>query len=141
MDTIMANAVILLVEDNADNRIIYRTMLEHTGYTVLEAGDGKTGLETAREAHPDLVLLDISIPVMDGWEVARTLKGDPETAEIPIIALTAHAMAADREKAAEVGCDGYLAKPVEPRRVVEEIKRLLTREASEGDARRAEIPT
>lgn len=136
----MATAVILLVEDNHDNRVIYRTILEHTGYTVLEAGDGEVGLRTAREARPDLVLLDISIPLMDGWEVARALKADPGTAEIPIIALTAHAMNADRERAAEVGCDGYLAKPVEPRRVVEEVARLLTRASSDGGAGRAERP-
>ena len=136
----MATAVILLVEDNHDNRVIYRTILEHTGYTVLEAGDGALGLRTAREARPDLILLDISIPVMDGWEVARALKGDPGTAGIPIIALTAHAMAADRERAAEVGCDGYLAKPVEPRRVVEEVSRLLALAASDGDPRPAEGP-
>jgi two-component system cell cycle response regulator DivK len=116
---------ILLVEDHEDNRIVYRTMLEHFGYTVLLAGDGAEGVRLARERRPDLILMDVSIPVMDGWEATRTLKADPATGKIPIIALTAHALAADRQRADEVGCDGYLAKPVEPRRVLEEVRRFL----------------
>ncbi|HEX8245313.1 MAG TPA: response regulator [Longimicrobium sp.] len=120
---------ILLVEDHEDNRIVYRTMLEHFGYRVLLAGDGGEGVRLARESLPDLILMDVSIPVMDGWEATATLKRDPATARIPIIALTAHALAADRERAQEVGCDGYLAKPVEPRRVLEEVRRFLGDEA------------
>ncbi|HEX6751134.1 MAG TPA: response regulator [Longimicrobium sp.] len=116
---------ILLVEDHEDNRIVYRTMLEHFGYRVLLAGDGGEGVRMAREHHPDLILMDVSIPVMDGWEATAALKADSATASIPIIALTAHALAADRERAVEVGCDGYLAKPVEPRRVLEEVRRFL----------------
>jgi two-component system cell cycle response regulator DivK len=116
---------ILLVEDHEDNRIVYRTMLEHFGYTVLLAGDGAEGVRLAREQRPDLILMDVSIPVIDGWEATRMLKADAGTAKIPIIALTAHALAADRQRAAEVGCDGYLAKPVEPRRVLEEVRRFL----------------
>jgi CheY-like chemotaxis protein len=116
---------ILLVEDNLDNRTIYRTILEHRGYSVLEAEDGEMGIRMAREQSPALILMDISIPKVDGWEATRILKADPKTAGIPVIALTAHAMAQDRAKAAEVGCDGYLAKPVEPRRVVEEVQRFL----------------
>jgi CheY-like chemotaxis protein len=116
---------ILLVEDHEDNRIVYSTILEHFGYTVLLAGDGAEGVRLAREALPDLVLMDVSIPVMDGWEATRVLKADPATAAIPIVALTAHALATDRERAAEAGCDGYLAKPVEPRRVLEEVRRFL----------------
>ena len=116
---------ILLVEDNEDNRTIYRTILEHVGYTVAEAGDGETALQIARSLRPDLILMDISIPVLDGWEATKILKSDPETSAIPVVALTAHAMKADREKAAEIGCDGYLAKPVEPRLVVIEVERLL----------------
>jgi CheY-like chemotaxis protein len=116
---------ILLVEDNLDNRTIYRTILEHRGYNVLEAEDGEMGIRMAREQSPALILMDISIPKVDGWEATRILKADPQTAGIPVIALTAHAMAQDRAKAAEVGCDGYLAKPVEPRRVVEEVQRFL----------------
>ena len=127
----MDNKTILLVEDNFDNRMIYRTILEHNGFTVVEAVDGRAGLDSAREVRPDLILLDVSIPLIDGWEVTRQLKADPETSSIPIIAITAHALATDREKARAVGCDGYLAKPIEPRRVVEEVQRFLAA-AGEG---------
>jgi two-component system cell cycle response regulator DivK len=116
---------ILLVEDNEDNRIIYRVSLEHFGYDVIEALDGQAGIDLAFETLPDLILMDISIPEIDGWEATRILKADARTGHIPIIALTAHAMHADRERAAAAGCDGYLAKPVEPRRVVDEVERLL----------------
>ena len=116
---------ILLVEDHEDNRIVYSTILEHFGYRVLLAGDGAEGVRMARESSPDLVLMDVSIPVMDGWQATATLKADPATARIPVIALTAHALPADRERAQEVGCDGYLAKPVEPRRVLAEVRRFL----------------
>ncbi|HET7275468.1 MAG TPA: response regulator [Longimicrobiaceae bacterium] len=116
---------ILLVEDNEDNRSIYRTVLEHFGYGVLEAPDGEEGVRIARESVPDLILMDISIPLLDGWQATKLLKAEEGTSEIPIIALTAHALATDRAKAEEVGCDGYLAKPVEPRRVLEEVQRLV----------------
>jgi two-component system cell cycle response regulator DivK len=116
---------ILLVEDNHDNRAIYRTILEHFGYDVIEAHDGEEGVDAARRQHPDVILMDISIPRLDGWEATRILKADPDTSAIPIVALTAHALATDQAKAKEVGCDGYLAKPVEPRRVVAEVERLL----------------
>ena len=116
---------VLLVEDNEDNRTVYRTILEHYGYRVIEAHDGEEGVRLAREESPALILMDISIPVIDGWEATRMLKGDSQTAEIPIIALTAHALATDRAKAEEVGCDGYLAKPCEPRRVVAEVERFI----------------
>lgn len=121
----MAEKVVLLVEDNEDNRTVYRTILEHFGYRVIEARNGEEGIQLARSERPDLILMDISIPVIDGWEVTRILKSDPETATIPIVALTAHALASDRLKAQEVGCDGYLAKPCEPRRVVAEVERLI----------------
>lgn len=121
----MSGKTVLLVEDNEDNRVIYRVMLEHSGYTVLEAADGGEGIRQARQMRPDAVLMDVSIPVIDGWEATRILKQDPATAAIPIIALTAHAMEQDREKALSLGCDGYLAKPVEPRRVVEEVERVI----------------
>ena len=121
-------STILLVEDHEDNRIVYRTVLEHFGYTVLEAHDGAEGVRRAREERPDLILMDISIPVMDGWEATQAIKSDPATAHIPVIALTAHALATDRMRAQEVGCDGYLAKPVEPRVVLEEVRRFLGHE-------------
>jgi CheY-like chemotaxis protein len=121
----MSDHKILLVEDNEDNRLVYRTILDHFGFTVLEAADGEEGIRRARADGPDLILMDVSIPKVDGWEATRQLKADPATSSIPIIALTAHALATDRAKAQEVGCDGYLAKPVEPRRVVEEVQKHL----------------
>lgn len=120
-----ASKTVLLVEDNEDNRTVYRTILEHFGYGVAEARNGEDGIRIARESLPDLILMDISIPVIDGWEATRILKSSPDTAHIPIIALTAHALATDRAKAEEVGCDGYLAKPCEPRRVVAEVERFI----------------
>lgn len=116
---------LLLVEDNEDNRIIYSTVLRHLGYDVVEAQDGEEAIELARRVQPDLILMDISIPKLDGWEATRILRQDPSTSAIPIIALTAHALAEDRTKAAEVGFTSYLAKPVEPRAVVAEVRRII----------------
>ena len=116
---------ILLVEDNEDNLIVYRTILDHVGYRVIEARDGEEGVARARADHPDLILMDVSLPKMDGWEATRRIKADEGTRQIPIIAVTAHALDDDREKATQVGCDGYLAKPVAPRRVVEEVERFI----------------
>ena len=116
---------VLLVEDNEDNRIIYSTVLRHVGYDVIEAEDGVRAIELARSAKPDLILMDISIPQMDGWEATRILRKDPLTRDIPIIALTAHALPDDREKAVQVGFTAYLAKPVEPRAVVAEVRRWI----------------
>ena len=115
----------LLVEDNEDNRIIYSTVLRHLGYRVVEAQDGVEAVELARSTQPDLILMDISIPRMDGWEATRILRGDPRTSAIPIVALTAHALSDDRERAAEVGFSSYLAKPIEPRVVVAEVRRWI----------------
>jgi CheY-like chemotaxis protein len=117
--------LVLLVEDNEDNRIVYSTILKHFGYDVIEALNGQEGIEKAKDEQPDLILMDISIPVIDGWEATQILKRDSATKHIPIIALTAHALASDREKAMEVGCNGYLAKPCEPRAVVAEVQRFL----------------
>jgi CheY-like chemotaxis protein len=116
---------VLLVEDNEDNLVVYRTILEHVGFIVIEARDGEEGVSRARSERPDIILMDISIPKMDGWEATQRLKADGETAAIPIIALTAHALEEDRLKAMRAGCDGYLAKPVEPRRVVEEVEKFI----------------
>lgn len=116
---------VLLVEDNEDNLVVYRTILEHVGYHVLEARDGEEGVIRARRDHPDLILMDISIPKLDGWAATRKLKADAATRAIPIVALTAHALDEDRQRAIEVGCDGYLAKPIEPRRVVQEVERFV----------------
>ena len=115
----------LLVEDNEDNRIIYSTVLRHVGYDVIEAHDGAQAIALARSARPDLILMDISIPGIDGWEATRILRLDPDTSAIPIIALTAHALPDDREKAVQMGFTSYLAKPVEPRTVVAEVRRFI----------------
>ena len=118
---------VLLVEDNEDNRIVYSTILQHFGYRVMEALNGEEGIAKARAEKPDLILMDISIPVIDGWEATQVLKRDPETRSIPIVALTAHALVSDREKAMEVGCDSYLAKPCEPKAVVSEGAKFIGR--------------
>jgi CheY-like chemotaxis protein len=116
---------ILLVEDNEDNRIIYTTVLRHVGYDVIEAQDGVQAIALARSARPDLILMDISIPEIDGWEATRILLEGEDTRSIPIIALTAHALQDDREKAVKLGFTSYLAKPVEPRAVVAEVQRWI----------------
>ncbi|MFI5255848.1 MAG: response regulator [Gemmatimonadales bacterium] len=116
---------LLLVEDNEDNRIIYSTVLRHLGYEVVEALDGVQAISLARSVLPDLILMDISIPEIDGWEATRILRQDPTTRDIPIVALTAHALADDREKATALGFTSYLAKPVEPRAVVAEVRRWI----------------
>ena len=123
--SVSSRPTILLVEDDEDNRSIYRTILEHSGFSVVMAGDGLEALRLAVTARPALVLMDISIPLLDGWEVTRRLKADPATHALLVVALTAHAMADDRDRAGEIGFDGDLAKPIEPKRVIEEIRRLL----------------
>ncbi len=116
---------ILLVEDNLHNRKIFQGVLAHAGFKVVEAEDGGKALSAVTAEKPDLILMDLSIPVVDGWECTRRLKADPATKSIPIIALTAHAMRGDEERARGAGCDGYLSKPISPKRVVEEVKRVL----------------
>ncbi|MGH7482187.1 MAG: response regulator [Longimicrobiales bacterium] len=126
----MTRKTVLIVEDNEDNRIVYTTILAHHGYEVLEAKNGEEGIQIARDHHPDLILMDISVPVIDGWKATKILKEDHDTAAIPVIALTAHALAEDRETARSVGCDGYLAKPCEPRTVVAEVEKFIGPAAS-----------
>jgi len=118
-------ARILYIEDNEDNVYMLRARLERKGHEVLVASDGAEGLAAAEQARPDLVLLDLSLPVMDGWEVVRRLKQAPETRGIPVIALTAHAMLGDREGALAAGCDDYDTKPVEFARLLGKIEALL----------------
>lgn len=116
---------ILLVEDNEMNRDMLSRRLERKGYRVLVAQDGRQGYLLARSERPDLILMDLSLPVMDGWEVTRLLKSNGSTSRIPIIVLTAHALVTDREKAFEAGCDDYDTKPVEFARLSEKIENLL----------------
>lgn len=118
-------AKILLVEDNEMNRDMLSRRLERRGYQVIMAVDGEEGCRIAQSERPDLILMDMSLPVLDGWEVTRRLKSIPQTKSIPIIALTAHAMAGDREKALMAGCDDYDTKPVEMSRLLEKIQLLL----------------
>ena len=116
---------ILLVEDNEMNRDMLSRRLIRKGYEVLIAVDGGQGVEMAQAVAPDLILMDMSLPVMDGWDAARRLKGQTATQPIPIIALTAHAMAGDREKALEAGCDDYDTKPIDLPRLLGKIETLL----------------
>lgn len=123
---------LLLVEDNEEGREGLSRHLRRRGYEVLVAADGAQGLEAARSARPDLILMDMSLPVLDGWEATRRLKADEATRPIPVIALTAHAMAGDREKALEAGCDDYETKPVELPRLLAKVEALLGRQAAGG---------
>jgi two-component system cell cycle response regulator DivK len=116
---------ILIVEDNELNRDMLSRRLERRGYDTLVAVDGEQGLEVARRIQPHLILMDMSLPVLDGWEATKRLKSAPETAAIPIVALTAHAMSGDRERALQAGCDEYDTKPVEFPRLVMKIESLL----------------
>ncbi|MDQ3558742.1 MAG: response regulator [Pseudomonadota bacterium] len=120
-------AKILLVEDNEMNRDMLSRRLTRQGYEVVLAQDGARGVAMATEERPDLVLMDMSLPVLDGWEATRRLKSDPATRVIPVIALTAHAMAADKEKALAAGCDDYDTKPIELPRLLEKITQLLNK--------------
>jgi CheY-like chemotaxis protein len=122
-------AKILLVEDNEMNRDMLSRRLIRKGYVLVMAEDGQQGLMMAKSESPELILLDMSLPVMDGWEAARQLKAAPETKAIPVIALTAHAMSGDREKAIEAGCDDYDTKPVEFARLLQKIEALLGKAA------------
>ena len=118
-------AKILLIEDNEMNRDMLSRRLQRRGYEVTVAVDGGEGLHLAHAEMPDLILMDMSLPVVDGWEATRRLKADPSMKRIPVIALTAHAMAEDRDKALEAGCDDYDTKPVEISRILEKIEAML----------------
>ena len=117
---------ILLVEDNEMNRDMLSRRLQRKGYQVVLALDGQSGVEMTYTQVPDLVLMDMSLPVLDGWEATRRLKADAAVRHIPVIALTAHAMSSDREKALEAGCDDYDTKPVELPRLLAKIEALLS---------------
>jgi len=121
---------ILLVEDNEMNRDMLSRRLVRKGYEVSIAVDGRQGVEMAQSAAPDLILMDMSLPVLDGWEATRQLKNTDATRHIPVIALTAHAMSGDRERALEAGCDDYDTKPIELPRLLEKIETMLNRSAA-----------
>jgi two-component system cell cycle response regulator DivK len=116
---------ILYVEDNADNRGIVRDLFQSVGYTVIEAVDGEEGVAVAERERPDLILMDIQLPVIDGYEATRRLKANPATAGIPVIVVTSYALSGDDIKAEEAGCDGYIAKPFSPRELLKKVREFL----------------
>jgi two-component system, cell cycle response regulator DivK len=118
-------AKVLLVEDNEMNRDMLSRRLTRRGFEVVFAVNGKEGVDLARSEKPDIILMDMSLPVMDGWEATRCVKADDATRSVPVIGLTAHAMSGDREKAMEAGCDDYDTKPVELERLIGKMERLL----------------
>jgi CheY-like chemotaxis protein len=122
--------VILYVEDNDDNIYMLESRLKRQGFDVLIARDGASGVALARAERPDLILMDLGLPIIDGWEASRRLKSDEATSHIPLIALSAHAMSSDRTQALEAGCDEYDVKPVEWGRLLAKIKALLPCESA-----------
>jgi two-component system, cell cycle response regulator DivK len=116
---------VLLVEDNEMNRDMLSRRLTRRGFEVVFAVNGKDGVDLAKSEKPDIILMDMSLPVMDGWEATRCVKSDAATRAVPVIGLTAHAMSGDREKALEAGCDDYDTKPVEFDRLIQKMERLL----------------
>jgi two-component system cell cycle response regulator DivK len=129
---------ILLVEDNEMNRDMLSRRLSRNGYEIAIAIDGRQGVDMAVSERPDLILMDLSLPVMDGWEATRQVKANPATQAIPVIALTAHAMVQDKERALAAGCDDFDTKPVDLPRLLEKIKTLLNGKASEVTVSRGE---
>lgn len=123
-------ATILVVEDNEDNRVIYGTMLRAHGFVVHEATGAEVALTVIRQSRPDLVLMDIGLPTMDGVEATRLLKTDPSTASIPVLALTAHALLSERQRALDAGVDGYLVKPIGVSALIREVERALDQSSS-----------
>lgn len=119
---------ILVIEDNEQNLYLVRFILEKNGYEVHAAMDGRTGIDMADQLKPDLILLDIQLPVMDGYSVARNLRSNPNVSGVPIVAVTSHAMVGDREKAMSVGCNGYIEKPINPETFMSEVEIHLKRQ-------------
>jgi two-component system, cell cycle response regulator DivK len=130
----VSSTTILIVDDNEDNRNVFSLLLELSGFSVLKAADGRNAVQQARAYHPDLILMDISMPTMDGFEATELLKFDPHTRDIPVIALSAHDDAEHRMRALEVGMSGYLSKPARPGRVLDEVIRCLNG-VTNGDRR------
>jgi two-component system cell cycle response regulator DivK len=116
---------ILVIEDQEDNRIILRDLLTSVGFEVIEALNGQEGVDMAGAQQPDLILMDIQLPVLDGYEATRRIKGDPALASIPIIAVTSYALSGDEAKAKAAGCDGYVTKPFSPRLLLAKVREIL----------------
>jgi two-component system cell cycle response regulator DivK len=117
--------VVLVVEDQEDNRQILRDLLGSAGYEMVEAGDGAAALDRAKERRPDLILMDIQLPIMDGYEATRRIKADPDLKAIPIIVITSYALSGDEEKARAAGCDDYVTKPYSPRQLLAKVRQYL----------------
>ena len=117
---------ILVVEDNEDNMYLIRVLLQKSGFAILEASDGAEGVELAVKEKPDLILMDIQLPRLDGYEATKRIKANKETKDIPVIALTSYALVGDREKALNAGCDGYIEKPINPETFVAEMEKYLS---------------
>ena len=116
---------ILVVEDTEDNRRILRDLLTHAGFELIEAHDGEEGVRAASRERPDLILMDIQLPGVDGYEATRRIKANPETAHIPVIAVTSHALSTDQAKALAVGCNAYVAKPFSPREILAKVREFV----------------
>ena len=121
----MQENTVLLVEDNADIREIYATALRSDGFAVVLAADGEEGIRLARSVAPRLILMNVALPLVDGWKATAILKQDPKTRDIPIVAVTAFTRSGDRQRARSLGCTSYLPKPCEPSRLLEEVRRVL----------------
>ena len=126
---------ILVIEDNEQNLYLVKFILEKNGYEVCEARDGREGIEMAEKIKPDLILLDIQLPVMDGYAVARTLRTKPDLAKVPIVAVTSYAMAGDREKTIAAGCNGYIEKPINPDIFMQQVEQQLCLRADGGEGK------
>jgi two-component system cell cycle response regulator DivK len=116
---------ILVVEDQEDNRQILRDLLSSSGYDLTEAGDGEEALKSVAEKRPDLILMDIQLPIMDGYEATRRIKADPQTSNIPVIVVTSYALSGDEGKATAAGCDAYVTKPYSPKQLLAKIREYL----------------
>lgn len=119
------NKRILVVEDTEDNRQILRDLLTSSGFELIEAGDGESGVALATSQHPDLIVMDMQLPLIDGYEATRRIKSDPAMRATPIIAVTSYALSGDEAKARAAGCDGYIAKPFSPRQLLAKVRELL----------------
>ena len=124
-----AAPLVLIVDDFEDNRAMYAEYLRFSGYRVIEASNGREAVDRARESMPDIVVMDLSLPIMDGWEATRQLKGDPRTRAIPVLALTGHALEGQSQGAKAAACDEFLAKPCLPKALLEKVQSMLTSSA------------
>ena len=129
----MSKGRILIVEDNEDNFQLVRFLLERDGFEVISAANGKEGVETAMREKPDLILMDLSMPEMDGWTAAQKIKAEPETKAIPLLALTAHTLPGDRMRALEAGCDGYISKPINVEYLIKTVSSSIGKAQKQSD--------